>query len=104
MSRKDELKKEIEKKRNLALSMYKEIDGLESELKELPSIVTTVDVYLHSDKESMYEQGAQAGLSDKQLKYFVYACTEIRATLSVDKNGKVEIIAVDGMTLQKKEV
>ena len=97
MSRKDELKKEIAKK-------HKEIENLERNLKALPERVDTVYVYLHSDKESMHEQGAQAGLSDKQLKYFVYACLEVRATLSVDENGKAEIIAVDGMTLQKKEV
>ena len=96
MSRKDELKEKIVKKRE-------EIEDLERELKILPARVDKVDIYLHSDKESMYEQGAQAGLSDKQLKYFVHACTEIRATLSVDENGKVEIFAVDGMTLQKKE-
>ena len=95
MSRKDTLEAIGEKR--------KEIEDLERELKELPERVDTVDVYLHSNKESIYEQGAQAGLSDKQLKYFVYACTEVKATLSVDENGKVEIIAVEGMTLQKKE-
>ena len=93
MVRKDTLEK-IDKKR-------KEIEELESELKELPPEACTIDVFLHSSKESMYEQGEQAGLSDKQMELFVYACSDVKVTLSVNEKGEAEIIAVDDKPLVK---
>ena len=92
MSRKDTLGK-IKKKR-------KEIEDLERELKELPPEVCTVDVYLHSSSESMYREGKNAGLSDKQLELFVYACSEVKATLSVDEDGEAVITSVDDKPLE----
>lgn len=94
MSRKDTLVKIAEKR--------KEIEDLECELKELPPIVTTVDVYLQSSKESMYREGKKAGLSDEQLELFVYACSEIKVTLAVNEEGEAEIIAVDGKPFKEE--
>ena len=95
MSRKDTLVKIAEKR--------KEIEDLEHELKNLPAIVTTIDVFLHSSKESMYEEGIHAGLSDKQLELFVYACSELKVTLSVNEEGEAEIIAVDDRPFKEGE-
>ena len=96
MSRKDELKRRIDKKR-------KEIEDMMRELKALPERVDTINVYLHSSKEAMYEEGKQEGLSDKQLELFKYVCNEVKVTLSVNEDGEAEIIAVDDRQFKEEE-
>ena len=102
MSRKDTLE-EIAKKLKEIEDLERELVNLEIELKERPPIATTVDIYLHSSKESMYRHGKKAGLSDTQLELFVYACQEVTVTLSVNEKGKAEIIAVDGRPFKEGE-
>jgi len=60
----------------------------------------TVITYLHSSKESMYDVGQQAGLSEEALKKFIYALYEVKFTLDVNaKTGDATIMAVDGKEL-----
>ncbi len=64
-------------------------------------IITT---WLHAIKESNYEAGKQAGLSEEALQMFIYANTEVMITNRVDPNtGESEIIAVDGRLLAEKK-
>ena len=55
-----------------------------------------VKVYLHSNKEDMWEKGEELGLKGKALEEFTYACYEVKIGLEVDeKTGLSEIISVD---------
>jgi len=50
-------------------------------------------VYLHSDKESMYEHGQELGIKDKALNEFCYCCYEVGIHIEVDtKTGKYKIL------------
>lgn len=60
-----------------------------------------IRVYLHSSKESMYDAGKKAGLSDKALEQFMYACYEVEVTLDVnEEDGHAKIVAVDNRRLE----
>ena len=62
--------------------------------------MTTVDLYLHSGKESNYEAGERIGLSEEALGLFMHAGSEHRMTYEVDpRTGAVKLIAVDGREL-----
>ena len=74
-----------------------------AEIVNLPPRGTTVDIYLHSSKEAMREEGKQEGLSDKQLELFMYACSEVKVTLSVNEEGEAEIIAVNDRQFKEEE-
>ncbi len=55
-----------------------------------------IKAYVHGSKESMRDAGEQAGLSEKALGMFVFACSEIEVLLDVDEQtGKARIIKVD---------
>ncbi len=56
-----------------------------------------VDVYLHGDKDRMWEIGAGLGLEGEALMMFRHACTEVNIRLAVTmKTGTAEMVAVDG--------
>lgn len=49
--------------------------------------------YLHSDKDSMYELGAEIGLKEDALRIFVYALYEVEVTMEVDmETGRAKAI------------
>jgi len=59
-----------------------------------------IKMYLHSNKESNYDKGEEAGLSEKALENFIYALYEVEFDVEVDtKTGYARIIAVDGHNL-----
>jgi len=60
-----------------------------------------VKAYLHSEKESMWEVGEKAGLSEKQLELFKFALYEVEFDLLVDDKGSVKILRVNGKKLQE---
>ena len=61
----------------------------------------TTTIYLHNDKDSMWEEGERLGLKDEALRMFRHACSEVKLTLAVDeKTGVAEITAVDGRALK----
>jgi len=101
----DEIKKHISKSKERLMeeisNKKKEVEKLEAMLEEIPA-ETKIDVYLHSDKESMYDDGKGAGLTKEQLDKFVYACGEVKLTLRVDECGVADIIAVDDRRVEKK--
>lgn len=56
----------------------------------------TVTVFVHSDKETMYEKGEEIGLDGPALREFTYALYEVKIDIEVDtKTGKTVIVAVD---------
>ncbi len=65
--------------------------------KTTQDIITTV--YVHADKDSMYEKGESLGFKDDELRMFSHALTEIEIEISVDKMGIVKILKVDGREL-----
>lgn len=53
-------------------------------------------VYVHCDKETMYEKGQSLGLTGQALDKFMYACYEVKLDLEVDeKTGLARITHVD---------
>jgi hypothetical protein len=60
------------------------------------------DVYLHSSKETNYEQGRSMGLTGAALDNFMYACYEVRIGLEVDaETGDAVIVSVDGREVKR---
>ena len=58
-------------------------------------------IYLHSDKDSMYEKGMKLGLSGEALSMFKYACCEVTVTIEVDPaTGFASIVEVDGRKVE----
>lgn len=58
------------------------------------------DIYVHSSKDSMWEEGEKLGLSGEALRMFIHAAGEVKLTIDVDeKTGGVVILAVDGRKL-----
>lgn len=58
-------------------------------------MITTL-VYLHSNRESMYECGKELGLIGDALNLFAYACYEVKLTVDVDeRTGRAVITHVD---------
>ena len=58
-------------------------------------------VYLHSDRDTMYEIGEELGLTGKELENFSYSCYEVEITLKVDpKTGNAEIFQIDGRNVE----
>lgn len=54
-------------------------------------------IYLHSDKDTMWDKAKELGLSEDATRMFRYACCEVEVELEVDrKTGEAEIIGVDG--------
>ena len=52
-------------------------------------------LYVHSDKESMFEQGVDLGLSDKALEQFRYVGYEVGLEIIIDpETGKAKMIGV----------
>jgi hypothetical protein len=49
-------------------------------------------VYLHSSKESMRDHGQSIGLTEDQLKNFIYACYEVAVELDVDASGNAKVV------------
>lgn len=59
-----------------------------------------ITVYLHSDKEIMYQAGKESGLSEEQLDLFKYALAQVEFDLLVDDKGNAEILLVQGKKLK----
>lgn len=60
----------------------------------------TLDVYLHSDKGAMRDNGASAGLTGEALDTFKYVCCEVKLTLAVELDGAARITHVDGRRVE----
>jgi hypothetical protein len=59
-------------------------------------------VYLHGNRESMWEHGASLGLTGEALRNFSFACYEVEVLLDVKPGtGEALIVAVDGLELQR---
>jgi hypothetical protein len=55
-----------------------------------------IDIYVHKNKEDIWDKAEELGLQGQAKKDFMYALTEVKLTLEVDMDtGKSEIIAVD---------
>ena len=59
----------------------------------------TLKVYLQSGKESIYENGINAGFSEERAINFSYSIYEISLTVEVNDNGDATIIAVNDSPL-----
>ncbi len=58
-------------------------------------------LYLHSDKDSNYDLGAQLKLSEEAMNNFRFALSEVAFDIEVDtKTGKYKILKVDGRELK----
>ena len=60
-----------------------------------------IDIYLHSDKESMYDAAKEAGLTGDALSNACYLGYEVKLTYDVDSKGNGKIIAVDDRKVSK---
>ena len=58
-----------------------------------------ITVYVHSTKESAWDAGKKAGLSESQLSNFKYAGYEHRMEYEVDEEGCPTLVSVDGRRL-----
>lgn len=59
-----------------------------------------IKTYVHSDKETNYEVGKEAGLTGEALKNFSYAGYELELEFDVDPNtGESLLLSVDGTYL-----
>jgi len=59
------------------------------------------DVYVHADKDTMWELGEKLGLSEEALMMFRHAASEVKLTIEVDEQtGESTIIACDGKELK----
>jgi len=56
-------------------------------------------LYLHGDKESVYQVGKELRLGEKQLEKFIFAGYEHKMKYLVYEDGTVELIAVDDRPL-----
>ena len=52
-------------------------------------------VYLHSNKERMWDHGEEIGLDAEGCKTFTHALYEVEFDLEVSRDGTCKIIAVD---------
>ena len=60
-------------------------------------------MYLHSNKESNHDLGKQLGLSDEELKNFLFALYEVEFDVEVASNGDCKILAVNGIPLDRPD-
>ena len=58
-----------------------------------------IKVYVHGSKETAYDAGKKAGLSDDQLEKFVYVALEHEIEYEVDAEGWGTPVALDGKPL-----
>jgi len=56
-------------------------------------------LYLHSSKESMWDEGEELGLTEQQLDNFKYALYTVEFEVEVLEDGNVKILKVNGMEL-----
>lgn len=56
-------------------------------------------VYLHSNKDSMWEKGEEVGLDEAGCKLFMYSLYEVEFDLEVSRDGSSRIVAVDKQSL-----
>ena len=93
-------RKEIKEK---IKSLKSELSDLESEFEDAPADNTSIDVYLHGDKETLYERAEESGLTTDQTDKFLSTCYEVKITISVDADGNSKIVAVDDKAVSDKK-
>lgn len=66
----------------------------------------TVDIYVHSDKDSNYDKAESLGITDAEaIRNFVYTGMEERLTYSVNvKTGESKLIGANGFYLSDEEI
>ena len=77
-------------------------DGRESVSLYVYTPATPMDkitVYLHSDKESMYEDATKYGLVGERAERFMYNLYEVKIDLEVDDAGDAIVTHVNGSPL-----
>lgn len=53
-------------------------------------------VYLHSNKESMYDKGKELGLSKEAISdNFSHCCYEVKVNIEVYEDGKYKILGIE---------
>ena len=63
----------------------------------------TVNVYLHSSREVMYDKGKALGLAGQALEYFAYTGYEEKITYAVDmETGESTPVALNDRELKAK--
>ena len=66
-------------------------------------MLKTINMYLHSCKESNSDLGEEIGLSGEALSNFRHALSEVEFEVEVDtETGYADIIRVDGKYLQQE--
>ena len=56
----------------------------------------TLDIYVHSDRDDVWNKGEELGLEDDVLQMFSHACCEVKLTVDVDlETGIATITHVD---------
>ena len=57
----------------------------------------SADIYVHADRDIVYDLGMNLELTGEALSLFKFACSDVRLTLEVDTNtGLATITHVDG--------
>lgn len=55
-----------------------------------------IDIYVHADRDRLYEVGELMGFTGEVLRLFSFTCCEVKLTVDVDEQtGNSQIIAVD---------
>ncbi len=62
----------------------------------------TAKIYLHSTKESMWEQGEELKLTKSQLQEFIYTGCEVSIEIEIDNNGQAWATHLQGVKLERK--
>ncbi len=64
-----------------------------------------VKIYVHGEKEAMYDVAAKWGLDDDEgfMSNFAYANSEVEILLRVEEDGTATIIGVDGYILSSQK-
>lgn len=52
-------------------------------------------IYLHTDRETMYDISVELGLNNEALRKFLYCCYEVGVEVAVDnETGNVDILGL----------
>jgi len=69
--------------------------GIKLYLKEKPIFPYKTVIYLHSNKDSMWEKGLQIGLSEDAISCnFAYCLCEIGIEIEVNEDGSYKILGI----------
>jgi len=75
---------------------YCPLCGVRLHTNERPIFPLKAVVYLHSDKETLFNKGKELGLSDEAIENnFMYCLYELKINIEVNEDGTYKIISCE---------